>query len=222
MDKEKIVDHFTKIYKTNYWNGIESKSGTGSDLIATATLIPHLIDLINNLEVKTMIDAPCGDFHWMKEVVDHLNVEEYFGMDVVPEMVAGLVEKYTNLESTPKRTFSQIDVVHDILPKCGVIFSRDCLVHFSYETAKQIMRNFIASGSEYVLMTTFLSEDRPYGDILDGQWRAINFQLKPFNFPEPERVIIEGCMEDHYRWTDKSLGLWKLDTLKGFLDVVSE
>lgn len=217
MDKNEIVDHFTKIYKTNYWHGVESRSGTGSDLVATATLSPHLVDLVNSLEIKTMVDAPCGDFFWMKEIINQFNLEQYIGLDVVEEMVVGVKEKYENLTVTPKRSFGMIDVVHDILPKVDIIFSRDCLVHFSYATARQILKNFVESGSTYVLMTTFLSEDRAYPDILDGQWRAINFQIKPFNLPEPERIIIEGCMEDHYRWTDKSLGLWRLETLKGIL-----
>ena len=217
MDKNKIVEHFTNIYHTNYWHGIDSRSGTGSDLITTASLRPHLVTLLNSLEIDSMIDAPCGDFFWMKEIIDQFELRAYLGVDIVEEMVEALRKEYEKPDLAPQRSFKTLNIVDDILPKADLIFSRDGLVHFSYDTVRQILKNFVDSGAEYVLMTTFLSDTRPYFDILDGQWRAINFQLKPFNFPEPERIIIEGCLEDHYRWTDKALGLWRLSTLEGLL-----
>jgi SAM-dependent methyltransferase len=217
MDNKQAIEHFTKIYHSNYWHGIDSRSGTGSDLVTTSVLRPHLVALINTLGIKSMIDAPCGDFFWMKEIIDQFEIDEYLGIDIVKEMIDAVKVEYESVTKKPKRVFKVLNVIEDILPKTDVIFSRDCLVHFSYETARKILKNFVASGSEYVLMTTFLSDERAYPDILDGQWRAINFQLKPFNLPEPERLVIEGCIEDSNRWTDKSLGLWKLADLKGIL-----
>ena len=217
MDKEQIVAHFTNIYHSNYWNGLESKSGTGSDIATTATLRPHLVNLLNDMEFKTMVDAPCGDFFWMKEIIEELEIEEYHGYDIVEEMISAVRDTYGETEKGPKRSFETLNVVEEILPKVDVIFSRDCLVHFSYATARKILQNYIESGSEYILMTTFLRDDRAYSDISDGQWHPINFQMEPFNLPEPERLIIEGCIEDRYRWTDKALGLWKLDNLKGIV-----
>jgi SAM-dependent methyltransferase len=204
---EQLEKHFTDIYHSNAWHGQQSKSGTGSDLENTKIMRPQLVELINNLGIKTMIDAPCGDFNWMKEIINDLKIDKYVGADIVEEMVLKNKEKY---ENNGRVTFVKANVVEEILPKYDLIFSRDCLVHFSYETAKRIIRNFVASGSTYLLMTTFLRTDRKYFDILDGQWRAINFQLPPLSLPAPEKFFIEGCVEDHCRWTDKTLGLWKL------------
>lgn len=205
-----LEKHFTEIYKSNAWHGVESKSGTGSDLSTTDVMRPQLAALINGMKIKTMIDAPCGDFFWMKYIIKDLNVATYLGVDIVEDMIAKNIELYGG---TAKVTFKKVDVVTEVLPKTQLIFSRDCLVHFSFNTARKILRNFIESGCEYILMTTFMRDDRAYPDIEDGQWRAINFQLPPFRLPEPERIIIEGCIEDHYRWTDKSLGLWKTSDL---------
>ena len=218
MDRTKTMSemekHFTEIYNTNYWNGKQSKSGTGSDLETTNIMRPQLVELINSMGFKSMIDAPCGDFNWMSKIVDKIQVSRYVGMDIVQEMIDNNNREYGN---DARIQFKKIDVINEILPKVSLIFSRDCLVHFSYETAKKILRNFIDSGSDYVLMTTFQRDDRNYPDILDGQWRAINFSIKPFCLPEPERIIVEGCTEDNYRWTDKCLALWKLSELKGLV-----
>jgi len=222
MDKEKIVEHFTDIYRKNKWHGVESKSGTGSGVSATATLAPHLILLVNELEIKRFVDIPCGDFFWMKDAVDKMEIEEYIGYDIVEEMIEKVKLEYEDPEAIPSRTFGLLNAVYDTVPKADMIFCRDCLVHFSFKTATEILKKFIESGSTYILMTTFLNEYRPPTDIPDGAWRSINFQQPPFNFPEPERIIVEGCIEDNYKWTDKSLGLWRLETLKGYLDVASD
>jgi len=210
---ETLEEHFTKIYHTNYWNGKNSKSGTGSDLETTEIMRIQLVSLINSLGIKTMVDAPCGDFYWMKEIINELDIVDYIGMDIVKEMIEKNIKHYGNDE---RINFGHVDVVNQVLPKSDLIFSRDCLVHFSYETVKKILRNFIESGSEYVLMTTFMSDQRQYSDILDGQWRAINFLGAPLCLPKPEKIILEGCIEDRYRWTDKALALWKLSELKGY------
>lgn len=209
---DNLEKHFTDIYYSNAWHGKNSKSGTGSDLDTTDILRPQMVSLINGMGIRTIIDAPCGDFFWMKEIINDLNISRYTGVDIVEDMISKNIELYGG---SARVEFRKMDITKEILPKAQLIFSRDCLVHFSYETAKVILRNFIASGCEYILMTTFMRSDRNYPDIVDGQWRAINFQIPPMSLPEPERIIIEGCIEDKYRWTDKCLGLWRTSELKG-------
>ena len=210
-----IEEHFTQIYKNNSWHGIESKSGTGSDLETTKILRPQLVELVDFLNIQTMVDIPCGDFHWMKEIVKDLNIDMYLGIDIVKEMIESNKLKYESLESKPKIWFSKASIIDTVLPQSDLIFSRDCLVHFSYATARKILDNIIKSNSIYLLMTTFTSKTRVYPDILDGQWRAINFEAAPFNLPPPLRIINEGCTEDNNNWTDKSLALWEISSLRG-------
>ena len=210
-----IEEHFTQIYKNNSWHGIESKSGTGSDLETTKILRPQLVELVNSLNIQTMVDIPCGDFYWMKEIIKDLNTDMYLGVDIVEEMIVINKTKYENLESKPKIWFSKASIINNPLPQSDLIFSRDCLVHFSYATARKILDNIIKSNSTYLLMTTFTSKTRAYPDILDGQWRAINFEAAPFNLPPPLKIINEGCTEDNNNWPDKSLALWEISNLRG-------
>src|SRR5262249_226159 len=104
------------------------------------------------------------------------------------------------------------DVTSDKLPGADIILSRDLLVHLSFRDIAAALENFKQSMSEYLLTTTFPRTTRNI-DILSGDWRPINLQLPPFNFPEPLRLINENCTEHGGRYADKSLGLWKLDDL---------
>ena len=206
-----LEKHFTDIYRQNAWHGTESKSGTGSDLSNTQLLRTKLVTHINWLKIDSVIDAPCGDFNWMSKIVHQMKIKNYFGVDIVNEIIEKNILTYADANFL---NFKKMDVVNEILPKADLIFSRDCLVHFSYETAKKIIRNFVASGATYVLMTTFTKAGRNYFDIKDGEWRAINFNEAPMNLPLPMELINEGCTEDRMRWTDKCLGLWKLEQLR--------
>jgi hypothetical protein len=214
LDKKQAMSleqHFTDIYHKNTWHGKESKSGTGSDLINARKFSTKLAEVINSLNINTMLDVPCGDFNWMKTIIEDLDIKSYLGADIVKEMIADNQKKY----HFPNRVrFLQIDVVNEIVPKSDLIFCRDCLVHFSYETAKQILRNFVASESKYLIMTTFTANNRNAFDIQDGQWRALNFEMPPFNLPHYSDIINEHCEEDSCRWTDKCLGLWRLEDIR--------
>jgi len=63
---DSIEDRFTEIYKSNYWGSKESVSGIGSTLIYTENLRSKLPDLFQLYSIKSIFDAPCGDFNWMK------------------------------------------------------------------------------------------------------------------------------------------------------------
>lgn len=89
---------------------------------------------------------------------------------------------------------------------------RDCLVHFSRDDIYAAIRNFKKSKSRYLLATTFTGL-REYVEISTGEWRPLNLQLAPFNFPPPIRLIDEKCIHSGGIYTDKNLGLWELAAL---------
>jgi glycosyltransferase involved in cell wall biosynthesis len=213
-----LEKYFTNIYEKNIWNGKESKSGTGSDLAHTAIMRPQLISLINSLPIDSMLDLPCGDFNWMKEVIEHLHIKKYTGGDIIKPMLKENEIKYSGIPMVSAPKFMYLDAITDIPPKVDLIFCRDGLVHFSFNTITRILKNFINSGSTYLIMTTFTDTDRFYNDIRDGAWHPVNFNLPPFNFPKPYKLIVEGCVECDGIYADKSLGLWKLSDLVRYLE----
>lgn len=196
---------FIKIYRKNIFGSKESRSGSGSTLEQTAYIREVLPQLFRELEIKTMLDVPCGDFNWM-QFMDMSQID-YLGGDIVPE----IVEKNQKAFELPNRKFKVINIITDQLPAVDVIFCRDCLVHMKFEHALQAIQNFKNSGSKYLLTTTFT--DRPANEDLYGIWRTLNLQKAPFNLPEPVKMINEKCTEGRMKFTDKSLGLWKLQDI---------
>ena len=192
-------DIFTRIYQGNLWNSTESKSGTGSELKQTALLIGGLSILIHQLNIRSILDVPCGDFNWMDRV--ELNGIEYHGGDVVRQIVQDNKIKYGDY-------FKVIDLVIDPLPAADLLICRDCLVHFSYEDIRLAIENIMKSGCKYLLTTTFPKHQNR--DIVTGEWRPINLQAEPFSFPDPILIINEGCNEFDGLFSDKSMALWKI------------
>ena len=63
---------FTAIYHLDDWNAKDasgddaSVSGPGSTLDATFALRTALPTLITDLNIRTILDAPCGDCRWIR------------------------------------------------------------------------------------------------------------------------------------------------------------
>lgn len=199
---------FGRIYRSNAWGAEESRSGPGSTTDQTRQLRQLLPRLLAELGITTMLDAPCGDFAWMREV--ELPVTQYIGADLVPE----LIQRNDALYGNAQRTFVALDLIADALPAAELIFCRDCLVHFSDRRIHDAIANFRRSGAVWLLTTTFPGHG-PSSSIVTGQWQPLNLELPPFNFPKPERLLVEGCTEGDGAFRDKALGLWRIADLPG-------
>ena len=75
-------DRFTKIYKLNYWNNEESVSGSGSNLESTNNVRNKLPQLINQFEVTSILDAPCGDFRKMDIFSEPFNFKKNYLLSI--------------------------------------------------------------------------------------------------------------------------------------------
>ncbi len=203
--KGKSPEHvFSLIHQENHWKDDESKSGTGSSEKSTVEVMGILNQVLRDFNIRTMLDIPCGDFNWMLKV--NFAKVEYTGGDIVP----ALIDHNTRSYSGQRRSFNKMDILTSPLPKFDLIFTRDCLVHFSYSDIKDAIKNIKKSGSLYWLTTTF-PEHNNY-DIITGDWRPINLARPPFNLPSPLEIYSEKCMEDD-RYFDKSLAIWKVSDL---------
>lgn len=213
-NKNKTMGIFEKIYENNVWYNLndeklkqtESKSGGGSTLKQTATIIKEIPILLKKLNIKSILDAPCGDFNWMKEI-DLSNIN-YIGIDIVPIVINDNNKKY----QSNNRKFMHMDVLSDNLPKCDLILCRDCLVHFTIDGVFEAVRNFKKSGAKYLLTTTFFNRPNKLDASL-GDWNPYDLLRHPFNFPKPLSIINENCTEANNEYNDKSLVLWNLNDL---------
>ncbi len=199
-----VEGKFARVYRNNKWRDPESVSGPGSSLAQTETIRRELPVLLRDLQVESMLDLPCGDFNWLKEV--NLPLQRYIGGDIVGELVDCNQEKYGD----GQRCFQRINLLDDELPQVDLVLCRDCLVHFSFADIERALERIRASGAGYLLTTTYARLERNR-DILTGEWRTLNLELPPFGFPPPLRMIDEQCPDPRY--CDKHLALWRLSSL---------
>lgn len=200
---------FGRIYRENQWGSNESASGTGSTLEQTAAIRRELPPLLQRFAVKSFLDLPCGDHHWLAGV--NLGGADYLGGDIVPDLIEA------NRRRHPHRRFEVLDLTAGKLPRADLVFSRDCLVHFSAADIKKAVQNIKASGSRYWLTTTFPGRENK--EIATGGWRPVDLQADPFHFPDPLALINENCTERNAlgeTFTDKSLALFEVAALPDF------
>jgi len=195
---------FGTIFAENKWGSAESVSGTGSSLRATRELVPQLLQLIGDKGISTFIDVPCGDFNWAAPIATA--VKGYGGFDIVPELIARARSRAAGLGETV--SFGVLDIVEEPVPRGDAVMCRDCLVHLDLASAHRALNNLIASGSAWLLLTTFpmVTGNR---DVPTGRWRPLNLQLPPFNLPAPDTLLLERPgAKPHPKWGRKALGVW--------------
>lgn len=199
---------FSEIYTRNQWGDEDSRSGPGSNLEQTEAIRRALPRLLEELGCSSLLDIPCGDFYWMKEIQGQLEEigVDYVGGDIVPELVA----ETARIHAGDHRSFQVLDLLSDRLPRVDLVLCRDCLVHLSFENIFKALESIRASGAEYLLTTTF-RERKGNRDILTGSWQPLNLEKAPFHLPPPLRWIDEECPIEGFE--DKALGLWRVEDL---------
>ena len=194
---------FGTIYNNRSWGEGESISGPGSSLHETRYLRHELPILLEEYKIKSILDLPCGDFNWMKEI--DLSNYDYIGADIVPELID------FNKLRFPEVNFMVMNLLEDDLPKVDLIICRDCLFHFPFNKIKEALANFKKSGSKYLLTTSHAWRTFPAKDIEFGDFRKINLQREPINLVRPVDFIIEANGE--HMQQDRCMMLWRCEDL---------
>jgi SAM-dependent methyltransferase len=172
-------DIFTDYYKRNIWGNPESLSGDGSTVEYTENIRKELPAIFEKLGVRSLLDAPCGDYNWFRFVPRSENIR-YTGGDIVENLILRNKEKYENQNTT----FIHLDIMKDSLPQVDFWLCRDVLFHFSNKDIFLTLNNFLKSRIPY-LMTSSHTECQQNTDILTGSFRLLNLERPPFDFPPP-------------------------------------
>jgi len=193
---------FHSIYRKRLWGEDESVSGAGSSLRATVSVRSALPRLLEECKIQSMLDAPCGDFHWLSTC--NLPVQHYLGIDIVAELIRINSQNF----GSDNRKFACADVIRDRLPRMDLVFCRHLLIHLPLNDCRRVLRNFQQSGAEFLLVThqpdVVENRDKPM-----GSFSPVNLTLPPFSLPAPTRIATD-CTSAQ----DKAvLALYKLQEL---------
>jgi SAM-dependent methyltransferase len=188
---------FSYVYYFNIWGNSKSKSGDGSTSEYTENIRNQLPILFKKYDIKSVLDAPCGDFQWFNEIVENSSFE-YTGIDVVPAIINKNAKKYSD---NKRIKFLQRDLLNYKYKQYDFVLVRDFLFHLSFNDTYKFLVNFVNSNSKF-LLTTSHSSILKNEDIDTGSFRKIDLFLAPYFFtyennekikdfisPYPERYL---------------------------------
>jgi len=197
-----LQERFDLLHRLGIYHHPDSVSGAAATLAETETLRAALPRIVKERRIASMLDIPCGDFHWMQ----HVPLDaDYTGADIVPEIVAEN-QKHHGGE---RRRFVVLDATRDALPRVDLILCRDLLIHLGNRDTWSALRNFEGSGSRFLLTSHFAARADNV-EIVSGDFRPVNLCQPPFNFPPPIEVVNERSALAGNTFTDRSMALWQL------------
>lgn len=213
-------DFFERVYQENLWGSSESRSGAGSERSVAAPLVMQLPSIFEAHGVRSIVDAPCGDFNWMGDVVAQTGVD-YLGIDIVESLIARNSQCY----GSDRVHFRCADIITDRPYPGDLVFVRDLMIHLSLDLCAQILHNLAQSPIRFVMLTHDLAIERYTAeeniDLDDGKiaslrdgvsylYRPICMTLPPFNLPAPLLSVREadGVWNGY-----KSMSLWSREQL---------
>lgn len=183
---QSLTEKFSTIYRKRLWTSKESISGTGSTIKNTSELREKLPFLINKYNIKSIVDSPCGDFNWFKEIINDLAIN-YTGVDIVEELIRENIENY----SRHNINFKAGDICKDSLPSCDLLIVRDCLFHLSHKNINKFLLNISDLDYKYLLTTSFNTDDDfENSDIISGSFRIIDIFKSPYDFTKTKSLDI--------------------------------
>ena len=195
-------DTFTIIYEGNKWRSKESVSGPGSTLKYTRRLRRQIPKIFKDLGIKTIFDAPCGDFNWFRKIPKFY--DQYIGADVVPK----LIEKNKELYENDKILFQEMDITVEAYPNADIWICRDCLLHLSFKSINECLTRFRESNIKYAMISNYPGATNEK-DINNGAARPISLGKKPFSFPKPLIAI-----DDYVKgYPVRRMCIWKREDL---------
>lgn len=170
---------FTAIYDTAVW-GKNSEgqgfSGGGSLLENSKIYINYLENFIKTHDIKTIVDAGCGDWEFSKYV--NWNDAFYVGYDVVASVIAKNIKNY----SKENISFVHGNLLAEDLPKADLLLCKHVLQHLTNADILLFIQQL--PKFKYCLITNEVYPETLSSDGSDteiGGGHKIDLTLPPFN-----------------------------------------
>lgn len=199
MSNKGIATHRWKHFTKKGW----CPCGVGSTVSATKEIRGFIERVVRDYNIKTISDAPCGQFDLWTHLVDFQDAK-YVGYDITDELIEHNRNRYPNI------SFYEFNIVKQVLPKTDLIICRDCLFHLSDAFIIKALENFKKSGSSYLMSSTYnwvkqnKELNRPELKQEYG-YRPINLVLAPYSMgPYIDSVFEPRCK-------NRTVGLWRLN-----------
>jgi SAM-dependent methyltransferase len=173
--KKELVQTFNGIYDRGDWAkdpAGKGTSGTGSTLDATQEYRAYIEQFIKNHQVKSVVDAGCGD--WEFSSATDWNHARYLGVDISTEVIDLVKKKYEK-----KDVSFRVGDVTESLPSADLLLCKDVLQHLPNELIIKFIKNNLKRGKyKWAIITNDHGGNN--SDIKPGEYRLIDLSTPPF------------------------------------------
>lgn len=194
-------DYFTQVYFDSVTRKLESLSGVGSSLAQTSNVRKFLPYILEVYKVRSILDMPCGDLNWMREILNNF-YGTYTGIDIVRPLITKLSVEFS--QHSKRIEFIHGNALDIQLPDVDLLICRDFMFHLSLSDTFNLLSNIQKCNFRYFLATSHETDKKFVNrDIKTGGFRKINLFLPPYNFsrdfifkiedfspPEPVRHLV--------------------------------
>lgn len=166
---------FTNIYEHGGWGfNTEGKgfSGAGSTVLNTTYYVAFLQQFIRDNQIKTIVDAGCGDWTFSKEI--QWGDIQYLGVDVVKSVIEENIRKY----GTDNIHFEHLDILRYELPAADLLICKDVLMHLSNRDIIHFLK--ATKKFKHCVFTNNTGQEYENWDIQRGEWRPLDLTKAPF------------------------------------------
>jgi SAM-dependent methyltransferase len=171
-----LIKAFNSVYASAKWaKGADGQgtSGPGSTLEATAAYRAFIEDFINTHNVKSVVDAGCGDWAFSSKIDWH--GARYTGIDISTDVVDLVRKKYSN--ATVRFAVGNVT---EPLPTADLLLCKDVLQHLPIALIQRFIDNNLKPGKyKWAIIT---NDKGPANiDIPAGEYRTIDLGRPPFD-----------------------------------------
>ena len=234
-----LTSAFDAVYAKGVWGKrFGGGSGPGSTVHSAAALIELLVNVTQQYNMSSILDAACGSMAWMPNALssidsrrqqDGLGRIRYTGMDIV----GALIKKHRAAfaKEAPFWRFVHANMSDASIVELGaydLIIAREVFFHVPESFVLAALRNFQRTGSRWLMAThnpTFVKKSnndsavRPvHGYVLgEGGVRHLNLRLPPYNLPAPRLELTELVVRGRGyapKDTGNRMAMWKLEELR--------
>jgi SAM-dependent methyltransferase len=145
-----IQKAFEEVYRRNMWKQGESRSGLGSEGYFAARYIELVKNYAAQYELRTVVDAGCGDFAVGSRLVSHF--DRYLAVDVSSFIIEANRRRYADL-ARRNVTFDVFDMTSAPFPQADLVLIRQVLQHLTNAQIEQILLNLEAGHWRRALIT---------------------------------------------------------------------
>lgn len=193
---------FSRIVRSGAWGCPETPCGPGSTLEACKDIIRVLPQWVTRFKIRSIVDAGCGDFHWMSRV--DLSGITYNGFDIVPEMI----QKNKELHAKENIHFHHADILEAPL-KGDLILCKDVLSHLPTQKALAALECIRSSGSRYLAASTWLDWPAQKREGMPvGAFCPMDMERPPFSLGAPIEAVSVPMKAGN---PEKRFALWRLE-----------